>query len=442
MPKKIIMLVYNYFENDSRVLKEALSLADSGYVIHIFAIWKNGLEKESIVSENVFLTRVDFTPFHKKIIGEKLFLRLKNIVYKSDKKVIKNTSAGNRHITKGIIAKPQKKTKLSFLKFFLSVINKTFSYKGFYSDVKSTIKNKKLEANYIHSHDLNTLPLGFALAKKYKAKLIYDSHELYAHRNRPYITPKWFQSLQKHIERKNIKRCDAVITVSQSIVEHLELTYKIPKPHLIMNAPFKQKKEAISDDNDLKLLLKVPLDKKLLIYSGGITFNRGLDKVIESLNLIPDAFLVFMGNGSVSYTNFLLSVATKNNVEDRFRFFGPVHSNKVTSYVQSAYLGIAPIENVCLSYYYCAPNKIFEYIQGGLPVVASKFPDMEMVITENKIGDTFDPNSPEDIAKSINNILNDNNLYNEYQNNVKSIVDKYKWENEEEKLIALYQELN
>lgn len=435
--KNIVMLVFNYFENDSRVLKEAFTLAENDYRVHIFALWKEGLKQKETLKENVFLTRVDFTPFHKKIIGNDNFQKLKNKVYKKPaKKVVKSNGT--------ILANPvtKNKVKLSLLKFLFNLINKFFNYSGFYKNTKKTIKTQGLIPNFVHSHDLNTLPLGRKISRKYKAKLIYDSHELYVHKNRPFETPNWFKNLETHIERKNIRKCDKVITVSNSIVEHLEKTYSIEKPSLIMNAPFMKKKQPLSDENNLRIKLNVKTENKLLIYSGAVSFNRGLDKVIESIKHVPNAHLVFLGGGQQSFKNYLQSVADFHKVADRFSFFGPVQSFEVTSFVQSAYLGIAPIENVCLSYYYCAPNKVFEYIQGGIPVIASNFPDMELVIKSNNIGLTFEPNSPEDIAEKINQLLNNPEDYEKYKENVGKIIDKYKWENEAKKLLTLYQELN
>jgi glycosyltransferase involved in cell wall biosynthesis len=429
------MLVYNYFENDSRVLKEAYTLADNGYEVNIFSIWKEGLPKVEIIRDGVYLTRLDFTPLHKKIIGVKNFEKLKNLVYGKPSPLVINNNNNSKPVS-GF-----EKNKLSSIKFITNVINKFFSYKGFYIDVKKAIAKKQLVPNFVHAHDLNTLPLGVKVAKKYKSKLIYDSHELYIHRNKPYLTPKWFQVLEEKIERKNIRKCDKVITVSNSIVKYLAKKYQIDEPTLIMNAPVKKNKGKQSDENNLAIKLGVSDDKKILIYSGAISFNRGLDKIIESLAYLPNAYLVFLGRGSNSFKNYLLAVAKNKHVEDRFSFYGPVKPHEVTTYVQSAYLGIAPIENVCLSYYFCAPNKVFEYIQGEIPVVSSDFPDLKDVVEGNEIGKTFDPQNPKDIADKISEIINNKELYNHYKNGVKSIVDKYKWENESIKLLALYQQL-
>lgn len=435
--KNVVMLVYNYFENDSRVLKEAATLSKAGYRISIFALWKKGLAKVEEIDSNTTVYRLDFVPFHKLILGEKIFEFLKKQVYR--KLVAKPKST--EPVSKKIKRDWNKKTELNSFKFLFSSVNKHLTFKGFFAATKSEVSKLNLQPDIVHAHDLNTLPLGHRIAKRYNSKLVYDSHELYIHRNKPYKTPKWYKKWQFKVEKKLIKKCDAVITVSQSIVDYLEKTYRIPTPFLIMNAPFKQKKEALTDSNNLKKLLQIPTNEKLLIYSGGISFNRGLDKLIQALELIPNCHMVFLGGGNKKYKEYLTAVAEENNVKEKFHFYGPVGSHEVTSYIQSADLGIAPIENVCLSYYYCAPNKVFEYIQGEIPVVSSNFPDMENVVVGNNIGTVFNPDSYQEIAHVINEVMSDSSKMNQYKENVKKLTDTYKWENEEKKLLALYNQI-
>lgn len=436
--KNVVMLVYNHFENDSRVLKEAATLSSEGYVISIFAIWKAGLPKTEIIDKNTTVYRLEFVPLHKMILGEKIFEFLKKKVYRK----LKPKKNDSTTVSKTIKKDWDNKVELNGLKFLFSTLNKHLTFKGFYLKVKSELAVLNINPEIVHSHDLNTLPLGYRTAKRYKAKLIYDSHELYIHRNKPYKTPDWYKKIQFRIEQRLIKKCDAVITVSESIVNYLEQSYGINKPYLIMNAPFKQRRVAISQKNNLKTLLNISSDNHLLIYSGGISFNRGLDKLIQALALIPSAHMVFLGGGTEEYKNYLSAIANESKVEDRFYFYGPVGSHEVTSYLQSGDLGIAPIENVCLSYYYCAPNKIFEYIQGGIPVVSSNFPDMEKVVLGNNIGDVFDPISSDNIAVVINSLLSNPTKLANFKENVIKLTDTYKWENEEKKLLALYSQLN
>ena len=431
------MIVYNHFKNDSRVLKEAQTLSENGYTVNIFAIWEKGLKKEEKLFHNVFLTRLDFKPLHKKILGQKFFNWLKSLLYGKPKPIKQSDNNNKFTLTKNHFS-PK---KLSALKFIINLINKSFSYKGFYIDLKKTIYKKVTTIDFVHAHDLNTLPVGYKISKKYNAKIIYDSHELYVYRNKPYKTPKWFEKLEKKIEKKYIKKCDKVITVSNSIVEYLENVYKIPKPVLVMNTPNKLIQETNHNNLNLREVLNIDESSTIVIYSGAISFNRGLDKIIESLVYLPKVDLVLMGMGNAPFKNYLREVAISHKVENQLHYFGPVKPNEVTSYITSANIGVAPIENVCLSYYYCSPNKIFEYIQGGVPVVSSDFPDLKLVVEGNNIGYTFNPNKPEEIANSIKKLIANKSTYNLLKNNVINIKDKYKWENEQTKLIALYTEL-
>ncbi len=437
--KNIVMLVYNYFENDSRVLKEAATLSQAGFTVSIFSLWKKGLPKVEKLDKNTTVYRQEFMPFHKFLLGEHIFEFLKRKVYR--KLANKPVQVSPQTNAKTVRPDWNKKVELNGFKFIFSTANKLLTFKGFYTKVKSEVKSLDIHPNIVHAHDLNTLPLGNKIAKRYNSKLVYDSHELYIHRNKPYKTPKWYTKWQFKAEQRLIRKCDAVITVSQSIVDYLEKTYKISAPHLIMNAPFKQKKDELSDSNNLKKILNISDEKQLLIYSGGISFNRGLDKLIQALALIPNCHMVFLGRGNEKFKEYLSAIATESGVNDRFHFYGPVGSHEVTSYIQSADLGIAPIENVCLSYYYCAPNKVFEYIQGGIPVVSSDFPDMKSVVLDNDIGAVFDPDSHTEIAKVINEVINNRNKMTKFKENVKKLTDTYKWENEEKKLLALYNQI-
>jgi glycosyltransferase involved in cell wall biosynthesis len=448
--KTACMFVYNSFENDSRVLKEASTLVAEGYQVHIIALWKKGLARLE-KQHNILVHRLDNIPIHIRLIGQKKLERLKKLVYGQphpapvagaitgpDTAINSATDPAGGTKKGGTPSfNPYQKTRLSFIKFLASTIKKILFYSNFYIETDKYLKKRGIKADVYHCHDLNTLYIGQKLAKKHKACLVYDSHELYVYRNRPYIPPKIFHKKEEAFERKYIQRADAVITVSTSIAGYLEKKYNIAKPHLIMNAPKKNKSPG-GLNYSLRKELNLNDKQKILLYSGGITFSRGLDRVIESLTEMEDMFFVMMGYGQEGFKNYLKTVAVNHGVSHRMAFYGPVPSEKVTAWTASADLGIAPIENVCLSYYYCAPNKIFEYIQGGLPVVASNFPDLKNIVEKNDIGLTCDISDPKKIAKAVDQVLN---KYTVYLNNVEKIKNRYCWENEEIKLMELYKNL-
>jgi glycosyltransferase involved in cell wall biosynthesis len=427
-PKVICMFVFNNFTHDSRVLKEASTLVEIGYQVHIIALWKKGLarlEKQN----NILIHRLDNVPIHIRLLGQKNLERLKKLVYKQPR----SNYGGEKKTNPGAY----QKTKLNILKFLIIIVKKILFYSNFYQKADKYLSKKGIKADVYHSHDLNTLFIGQKLAHKHNAKLVYDSHELYVYHYRPYILPRFFYKKEEGFERKYIKKADAVITVSNSIVGYLKNIYAIDKPHLIMNAPKKNKNPGDSKYS-LRKELNLNDNQKLLLYSGGITFSRGLDRVIESLASLDDLFFVMMGPGKEEFKNYLKAVAVKHGVSHRVSFFGPVPSKEVSAYAASADVGITSTENLCINNYYCAPNKLFEYIQGGLPVVASNFPDLKNIVEKNDIGITCDISDPQEIAKAVNKVFN---KYHTYLNNVKKIQNTYCWENEELKLTKLYIDL-
>lgn len=456
----VYMLVYNNFTNDSRVLKEAVTLSSAGCKVHIIAVLDKGLPQNEKIGD-ITIHRLENIPLYIKLIGQENFNRLKKIIYKgrmADKEAVGKpvSQCGNSDLTGH-----RSGTSAGLLKFIFSITKKIFLFHCFYREIEKfflneyrinrkiikTEKNKKDKnkiVHVIHAHDLNTLFIAHKMAKRYKAKLVYDSHELYVQRNRPYSPPGWFLKFEEAFEKKYIRQADAVISVSCSIVDYLKTKYDIPRPFLIMNAP-KRCASFNSDNNDvlygktrlhsLRNAIGIDNDKKILLYTGGITFGRGLAYVIEALPFLRNFVFVMMGYGSREFKGNLMKIARHFMVDDRVIFYGPVPPGEVTAYAASADIGIAPIENVCLSYYYCAPNKIFEYIQSGLPVIASDFPEMKKIVEENHIGITCDTSNPVNIANSINAIILD---YASCFKRVHELKNKFCWENEAEKLKQIY----
>lgn len=429
------MIVFNHFKNDARVLKEAYTLIDNGYQVKVFALHTNGLDFHE-TRDGLEIERISINPIHqrfrKRIISNNKVVS-KKVGSPSSLNTSKIELPKNPVKEKGLL----KKWGYSVLKSLLLAVHKPLTYYDFQQRVVKKISQSHFDI--YHAHDLNTLYPAYKAAKLTHGKLIYDSHELYVERNKPKTPSKFYKFISIQFERYLIRKTDVVITVGECIANHLKDLYNIPLPFVIINAPSK-KKEDIKGKN-LRTELDIPNNLKLAIYCGGITFNRGLEKLIESLSLMPDVYLVLMGYGKPKYLEKLANIASSNKVDNRFSFYGPVAPTEVTAYTASADLGIAPIENVCLSYYYCAPNKIFEYLIGGIPVVASNFPELEKVVVENEIGYTFDPENIESIADSVKKVFSDEKNYNRMKENTKFAAEKYNWENESQKLLTLYKNL-
>lgn len=319
--------------------------------------------------------------------------------------------------------------------------HKYFTYLDFYKQAMTLSLKDKVDI--VHCHDLNTLKIGIDLKAKTGCKLVYDSHELYLHKNRLDSVGSFKKMLLTRIESKGMKSADLVITVGYKIADWLAKEYKSETPTVILNAPGLRKIDAdsASSEKSLRRALQIPEGQKLMVYSGGITFNRGLENILKAVAQVPEIHFVMMGFGSETYLDSLRSLISEYNIESRVDFFGPVEHYEVPQYLSSADFGVAPIINICLSYYYCSPNKLFEFIQARLPVISSNFPEMQRVVDEYEIGFTFDPEDVSEIVSAISEMISDNQRRLMYKANTDKAAERYNWDIESESLLSHYTKL-
>ncbi len=460
---KVCMFVYNNFKNDARVLKEAKSLLVAGYSVTVVALLDKTTQPYE-EKDGIRIIRVTPNPLHKRILYS----------LRSSVESFKETSIGQaiKPIWKSLraeqtggvelqqestqengkllaVAKPVEHTQAKKrdikalikqrIRSEILLLYRFLSFVDFYDKAFKAIANEP--ADIYHGHDLTALPVAYQAAQRHGAKFVYDSHELFLERNTRQPISQTEKTLWRLIEEFLIRRASAVITVNEPIANELTQRYQVKTPTVIMNAPFQRRDFLDDKDRNLRTILGVSDEYCLLLYSGGRTFNRGLEKLINSLSDLPNCHLVLLGMGSDEYNKKLQTLAREVGVQSRVSFFGPVPSEEVTAYAASADLGIVANENVCLNNYYSSPNKLFEYILAGLPVAASDFPVMKKIIEQFEIGCTFDPSSPQNIAQAVLHMLEDSEKLQRMKQNTFIAAQVYNWENESKKLIELYSQL-
>ena len=181
----------------------------------------------------------------------------------------------------------------------------------------------RLSPDIVQSHDCNTLLGGAMVKKSLDIPLIYDSHELYLERNIGNRARWWDKFQWAPIEKQCIRHCDAVLTVSKGIVEHLNTQYGRNDVALVRNVqPYHP---APSRNSLLRDELGISPDRKIALYIGAITFNRGVEELIEAAEVLEHSALVIMGPAiDPAYVDRLKAQATANGTLGRTIFFrGP-----------------------------------------------------------------------------------------------------------------------
>ncbi len=287
---------------------------------------------------------------------------------------------------------------------------------------------RKSSADVYFAEDIYTLPFVAFYAKMKKGKLIYNSRELYAFLG-GHSKKKYLSFLLKTLERLLIKKCDLVLTTGEMDTQFLEKMYSISNVVTIRNIPAYHSPDKIAD---IRKELNISNDKILLLYQGVLLNGRGIPKIFNAVSKIPNTALLILGDGE-QRDNFK-NLASVLGITDRVYFYGMVRHSELINYTAAADIGLAIIENISMSYYYALPNKLFEYIMAGLPVISCNLPQMKKIVDDYKVGVCVDAEDGNEITKTIEEMIKDKNSLVQYRQNCLAAAKELNWQKEFEKL--------
>lgn len=280
------------------------------------------------------------------------------------------------------------------------------------------------------SNDLDTLTANYLIHKIKVIPLVYDSHEYYTGTpelvNRPRVQGFW-----KALERYIFPRLNDIFTVNESIAELYHKEYNKPI-HVLRNVPKQLENKPRSNAIDLGL----DSEKHLIILQGaGINIQRGAEEAILAMQYVENALLIIVGSGDV--INQLKEIVRENNLTGRVNFFPKKPYEELMTYTSAAEIGLTLDKDTNINYRFSLPNKLFDYIHAGTPVLASPLPEIKKIIDKYHIGITIESHDPEHIATKINYML-DNDLKTKLRDNLEKAANELNWENEEKILKQVY----
>jgi glycosyltransferase involved in cell wall biosynthesis len=232
----------------------------------------------------------------------------------------------------------------------------------------------------IHCHDTIVLPVGVILSLLFNSKLIYDAHELESQKSGQ---SKVLSKITLFIEKVSWRFIDLLITVSPSIIDWYQKNLGKKESLLILNSPQLILENYNTESNNyLREKFNIPENCKVFIYLGILGKGRGIDLYLNAFQSKEiNSHIVFIGFGEDVKKIQDCSLNSK-----KIHYHPAVKHDEVVKIARSADVGLAMIEEVTLSYYFCLPNKLFEYAFSGLFILASDFPDMKKVIQDFDLG--------------------------------------------------------
>lgn len=378
---KITLVLYNPFTNDARVHKEASTLASAGHTVTVVAVWQEGLaEHEQQSGYQIIRLRLRSRRWHNRVI----------------------TPAAK------------------YLEFTWRVWQLA----------------ERNPAQVYHANDAHTLPAAWLAARRNRAKIIYDAHEFETGRNFSHWNMgPLYRIIWALPEQIFIRQANSVITVSPSIAAELSRIYRIPLPNVILNCP---EKATIQRSNRLRQELGIPEYQKIIIYQGIVVPGRGIEAFLAAIQQVENTVGVVLGDGPALT---FLRQRMQSGEWERIYFAGMVPLADLPSYTAAADVGIILTQNTCLNHYYSLPNKLFEYLHAGLPVVCSDLPEISRVVREYQVGELANPDDPVSIARSIRTLLADPARYTQAKANTRKAAEAFNWQNESKKLLEIYAKL-
>jgi glycosyltransferase involved in cell wall biosynthesis len=278
--------------------------------------------------------------------------------------------------------------------------------------------------------DLDTILAHVWSAAIRKRKFIYDAHEYFTEVpevvDRPLVKKTW-----QRIEKYAVPRAAACYTVSSGLAELFRITHG---KHfaVIKNVPFSQGGRSVSDPEK-----KLEEKKPVILYQGALNIGRCLEKLLPAIQGLP-VQLWIAGEGDLSRQ--LRKQVKDSGQEDQVQFLGFVEPAKLREITSSAFIGFNVLENKGLSYFYSLANKCFDYIQAGVPVMCSPFPEYEALNRQHSAFVFVQPDTAS-IRQGIVDLLNEKETYRQLTNACKEAASDWIWEKEEIKLLGIYEQV-
>ncbi|HBE43470.1 MAG TPA: glycosyltransferase [Bacteroidales bacterium] len=284
------------------------------------------------------------------------------------------------------------------------------------------------------ANDLDTLLPNFLVSVLKRKTLVYDSHEYFTGvpeiQERPFVKYVW-----KTIEKSIFPHLKYVMTVSDSIALQYMHQYGI-RPLTVRNC---SRSSAGINGLSAKEIGINPGDIILILQGGGINVDRGGEELIEAIFLTEGVSLIIAGSGDV--LPVLKKRVTELKLSDRVKFVPKLQWSELMRYTKSADAGLSPDKDTNLNYRYSLPNKLFDYISAGIPVIAGELPEVAGIIRKYDCGLVIPEITPETICSAINNLKNNSGLLNKLKQNAVNASGDLSWEVESVKVRQFYDKI-
>jgi glycosyltransferase involved in cell wall biosynthesis len=279
------------------------------------------------------------------------------------------------------------------------------------------------KADLLVSNDLDTLWPNYKVSVLKNVPLVYDSHEIFCEVPE-LVNSGWKKRTWERIEKNIVPHLRFMVTVNASIAEYFKNLYGVD-PVVVRNVPM----PLTELKHKSKESLGLPWDKKMIILQGsGINMHRGSEELVESMKYIDDAFLLILGGGDV--VSDLKEYVRTNELIGKVFFLPKMPYRKMMEYTVLADAGVTLDKDTNINYRFSLPNKIFDYIHAGVPVLASSLPELTSIFSKYDIGIQVASHDPKEIAVALKQMCFNPDKQKKWRENIKLAAADFTWEKE------------
>jgi glycosyltransferase involved in cell wall biosynthesis len=292
-------------------------------------------------------------------------------------------------------------------------------------------------ADLYHGMAYMGIPIALRLRGRHGGRVVYDARDIYVDAANLARMPAWLRRLIGAAERRWARSADGVVTVNRPYAEVMARRWRIDLPLIVMNCAYRTPAPAVRPRRFHDALGLAPATR-VVLYQGGFSRDRGIEELIAAIPQIPDAVLVLLGYGSLQEE--LERIAADPAVGGRVRILPAVPPTELLDWVASADVVAMPIQPTTLNHRYTTPNKLFEAIAVGVPVVASDLPGMAPTVREADAGLVVDPTDPGAIAAACRTLLDEppDAAAARRARILAAAHDRFNWETQLERLLDAY----
>lgn len=285
--------------------------------------------------------------------------------------------------------------------------------------------------HFLHANDLDTLLPNYLVSKLLKKALVYDSHEYFTEVPELVARPK-VQAVWQRIERAIFPKLKTVFTVNKSIADIYFKKYNVPVG-VMRNVPIAVNSNTVTAEVKLDL----PKNKKVILLQGaGINVDRGAEELVTAMQWI-DAVLLLVGTGDV--IEILKGEINDLGLHNKVFLTGRVPFSELMAYTKLADVGVTIDKPTNLNYKLSLPNKLFDYFQAGLPVIASNLIEVATIVKQYDAGIVLENHDPKQMASAISAFLGDEAELAVKKQNVQKAKADLTWDHEKVVLVNAYQ---